>query len=66
MLEDFHEGLSYGIAALVQSPHFLFRREIGTPSAADGDRAYGDYEMASRLSFLLWNTTPDAELLEAS
>ena len=66
VLGDFHAGLSYGIAALVQSPNFLFRREIGVEDPARGVRVFSNYEMASRLSFLLWNTTPDAELLEAA
>lgn len=66
VLESFHDGLVYGIAALVQSPHFLFRREIGTLDEETGRRVYDDYEMASRLSFLLWNTTPDEEMLEAA
>jgi hypothetical protein len=59
VLGDFREGLQFSIAALLQSPHFLFRVEL-----ADGP--YGPYEMASRLSFFLWNTGPDEELLDAA
>ena len=62
---SFYEGLSYAIAALAQSPHFLFRVELGE-EMSDGTRRYTDYEMASRLSFFLWNTTPDDELLAAA
>ncbi len=61
-LGDFDDGLQYGIAMLLMSPHFLYRVELGDdPSAPDG--AYDNWEMASRLSFFLWDTTPDAELL---
>jgi len=59
-LEDFDAGYEYGIAALLQSPHFLYRIEGGS------DGAYTDWEMATRLSYFLWNTTPDEELLLAA
>ena len=66
-LGDFHQGLEFGLAMLLQSPNFLFRTELGEP---DPDRAgqfrFTDYEMASRLSFFLWNTTPDDDLLDAA
>lgn len=62
-LEDFDAGLSYGFAALLMSPHFLYRVELGDGPDAPLE-AYDDWEMASRLSFFLWNTTPDAELLD--
>lgn len=67
VLDDFFEGLEFGVAAVVQSPFFLFRFELGEPDPeADGVRRYTDYELASRLSFLLWNTIPDDELLRAA
>ncbi|MGB0637806.1 MAG: DUF1592 domain-containing protein [Myxococcota bacterium] len=62
---DFHEGLVYSIAALLQSPHFLFRTELGEVDEESGERRFSSMEMASRLSFLLWNSTPDAALLDA-
>jgi len=65
VLGDFHDGLEYGIAALLQSPNFLYRIELGEDDGNGGYR-YTDNEMATRLSFFLWNTTPDAELLEAA
>ena len=66
-LGDFYDGLEYAIAGLLQSPDFLYRVELGQvdPSGELGHR-YDDWEMASRLSFLLWNTTPDDELLDAA
>lgn len=60
-------GLRHGIWGLLQSPHFLYRVEIGEASADDGGRArFSSYELASRLAFTLWNTLPDEELLDAA
>lgn len=63
-LGDFHGGLGYAIAALLQSPNFVFRVELGEPG--EGGRRFDDFELASRLSFFLWNTTPDDALLDAA
>lgn len=60
-LGGFHDGLQYGLTALLQSPWFLYRVELG-----DGSGAYTDFEMASRLAFFLWDTVPDDELLDAA
>jgi hypothetical protein len=66
-LGDFHEGLQFGVAALLQSPVFLYRTAEGEPDPNNpGLRRYTSYEMASRLSFFLWNKTPDDELLDAA
>ena len=66
-LESFDKGLEYGLATLFQSPHFLFRTELGEPDPDHpGTMRYTDYEMAHRLSYFLWNTTPDAELMAAA
>ena len=56
------QAYSFGIAALLQSPHFLFRTELGYPNS--DEREFSSYEMASRLSFFLWNTIPDTALFE--
>ncbi len=56
-------GLLYGLGALLQSPHFLYRSEHGLDPAG---AALTDYELATRLSFLLWNAIPDQELLLAA
>lgn len=64
---DAWEGLRLAVAGMLQSPHFLYRVELGEPDPDDPDRLrYTSFEMASRLSFLLWNTTPDDELLDAA
>ena len=61
VLEDEDAAVQYVLAALLQSPHFIYRVEIG-----DGAGRLTGYEVATRLSFLFWNTTPDAELLDAA
>jgi hypothetical protein len=66
-LGDFYAGLEFALAGLLQSPNFLFRVELGEPTPSDaGTLRYGEYEMASRLSYVLWNSTPDEELLAAA
>ena len=62
-LGDPLQGFEFTLAAMLQSPHFIFRRELG-PGPEGGP--YNDHAMASRLSFLLWNTTPDDALLAAA
>ena len=59
-MESPFSGLEFVVAALIQSPHFIFRKEV----AIDG--RYTDYALASRLSYLLWDTTPDDVLLDAA
>lgn len=64
-LGDFYEGLAYGLTGMMVSPKFLYIDEIAAP-AADGLYQLDSYSKASRLSFLLWNTTPDGALLKAA
>lgn len=49
------------IAALLQSPKFLYRTEVGR-QAGGGQYALTPYEIASELSYFLWGSMPDAEL----
>jgi hypothetical protein len=62
--KDFYTGLHYSLASVLSSPAFLFRTESAVP-AAEGYTLDG-YSRATRLSYLLWGTTPDAELLKAA
>jgi hypothetical protein len=64
----FANGLRLAIAGILQSPYFLYHVEFGADGqAADGATvALDDYEMASRLSYFLWNTMPDDELFAAA
>jgi hypothetical protein len=66
-LGDFYEGLGYGLAGMLVSPKFLFINEIAEPDPDNpGQYKLDGYSKATRLSFLLWNTTPDNELLDAA
>jgi hypothetical protein len=63
---DFYAGLEFALSSLLLSPEFLFRVESVLPADASADRSrLSDGSLAQRLSFFLWNTTPDAELLAA-
>ncbi|MDX2022813.1 MAG: DUF1592 domain-containing protein [Deltaproteobacteria bacterium] len=60
-------GVQYALAAMMQSPRFFYIQEKVRGDAKPGESvALDGYSVASRLSFLLWNTTPDAELLAAA
>lgn len=66
-LGDFYEGLTFGFAGLLTSPHFLFRTEVGEDDPTnEGTLRYSNSQLASRLSYLFWNTTPDEALLAAN
>lgn len=61
---SFADGAEAVIAAMLQSPYFLYRRELG---AADGSGyQLSSYELASSLSYLLTGSMPDAELFAAA
>lgn len=62
---DFEEGLRWMIAAMLQSPYFLYRLELGVETDP-GTYVLTDYELATELSYLLWATTPDDTLLDAA
>lgn len=60
----FDEGIRAGVARVLVSPFFLFRVESDAPDAAPGAaHAVDGVALASRLSFFLWSSAPDAELL---
>jgi hypothetical protein len=60
-------GVRYALAAILQSPSFIYRVELGEASAADGGRSkYTNFEMASRLAGTLWDSVPDDTLLDAA
>jgi len=63
----FAVGLELVIEAMLQSPEFLYRPEFGVekPVIADVVRL-NDWEIASKLSFMLWNSMPDDELFTAA
>lgn len=62
--QGFKKGVALVIQAMLQSPHFLYRVELGMPDPVIDDVVrLSSYEVASRLSYLLWNSMPDEELL---
>jgi hypothetical protein len=63
----FDGGIEMGLRAVLVSPEFLFRVEQDPPETAPNS-AYriSDLELASRLSFFLWSSIPDDELLDAA
>jgi hypothetical protein len=56
----FEHGVRDALSAILASPQFLYRAESG---AGSGVVALNDLELASRLSFFLWSSVPDDELL---
>lgn len=62
---SFWKGAEAVVTALLQSPKFLYRSELGEP-ASGGHVRFKGAELASRLSFFVWNSAPDAALLDAA
>jgi mono/diheme cytochrome c family protein len=60
----FDGGVRDAISAILASPHFLYRVESGDATGAT--RTLSDLELASRLSFFLWSSLPDEELLKVA
>jgi mono/diheme cytochrome c family protein len=58
---SFDQGIEQLVAAVLASPQFLYRGFRQPPGG--GEFALSDLELASRLSFFLWNAGPDEELL---
>ena len=68
--EGFDAGIEMGLSVVLTSPEFLFRIERDPQAGSKGqDPAYyriSDLELASRLSFFLWSSIPDDELLDVA
>ena len=71
--DSFEESIRVVLQAVLTSPNFLFRIErdpAGLAAEAPGARAtaypVNDYELASRLSYFLWSSMPDDELMQAA
>ncbi|HYM22273.1 MAG TPA: DUF1592 domain-containing protein, partial [Vicinamibacterales bacterium] len=65
---DFEGGVRLALQSMLASPKFLFRTERPATVAVNASAPYriSDRDLASRLSFFLWDTVPDAELLRAA
>jgi hypothetical protein len=64
---DFEAGIQTALQAILASPHFIFRLEE-IPSGAKVGQSYRitDIDLASRLSFFIWASPPDAALIDAA
>ncbi|MFO0284124.1 MAG: DUF1592 domain-containing protein [Acidobacteriota bacterium] len=62
--EGYEAAFEMGLRAVLVSPEFLLRVERAP--AGEGNHRISDLELASRLSFFLWSSIPDEELLEAA
>jgi hypothetical protein len=63
------EGLKAALETVLISPNFLFHVELGSPNyslTSTATTPLTDYEVASRLSYFLWSTMPDATLTAAA
>jgi len=61
---SFDSGIETALAFMLVNPQFLFRSEVDPPGTAPGTSyRISDYELASRLSFFLWSSIPDEQLL---
>jgi hypothetical protein len=73
---QFDDGIEFAVRRLLVSPEFLYRieadpaaREVSAPAAGPSSPTVyriSDFELASRLSFFLWSSIPDDELLDAA
>jgi hypothetical protein len=64
---DFESGIQQALSRLLVSPQFVFQFEQEPASVAPGEPyRVSDLELASRLSFFLWSSIPDDELLEVA
>ncbi len=68
--DDFTVGAGLVLEAMLQAPQFVYRLEDELPTEGDQEpgelRDLSDHEIASRLSYLLWSTSPDDTLFEAA
>ncbi len=64
---SFKTGVQFGLRRILASPSFVFRAEAEPATVATGGTyRITDIELASRLSFFLWSTIPDDELLRVA
>ncbi len=61
---DFYTAVELLIRSIVQDPEFLYRIEIGSPTQTENVVQLADFEVATRMSYLLWGDMPDEALFE--
>ena len=59
-------GIELVLRGMLQSPRFLYRLEFGSGPAVSNALKLSPYEVAARLSYVFWNTLPDAALTQAA
>jgi Protein of unknown function (DUF1592)/Protein of unknown function (DUF1595)/Protein of unknown function (DUF1588)/Protein of unknown function (DUF1587) len=59
----FSEGVRNVVAAMLQSPNFLYHVELGEPGAKDANVRLSSHDTVSRLSYFLWQSMPDDEAI---
>ncbi len=64
--QDFEAGLRIALQAVLVSPYFVFRVELDPSPTGLDPHPLTDHELASRLSYFLWSSMPDAELMAAA
>jgi hypothetical protein len=62
--EKWEAGMGRALESILVSPKFLFRMELDDKPDAAGAHPLSEYQLASRLSYFLWNTMPDEELFK--
>ncbi|MEY4545064.1 MAG: hypothetical protein RL685_1259 [Pseudomonadota bacterium] len=62
--DSFREGVQLVVEAILQSPQFLYRAAVSQGQVQGGRMVLDDWEMASRLSYFLYDSMPDATLFE--
>ena len=62
-MDSFDAGVRMLIEGLLQSPHFVYRIEVGQ-SQSDDEVQLSGFEIATRLAYMIWNTMPDDALLD--
>ena len=60
--DKWEQSMQIAMQAVLVSPKFLFRAEVGNAPAGDAPVPLDDYQLASRLSYFLWSSMPDDEL----
>jgi hypothetical protein len=60
--DAFKDGVRLVVEAMLQAPQFVYRTELSATAGGDGLIALDSWELASRLSYTLWDSMPDAAL----
>jgi hypothetical protein len=62
--DDFRDGVQVTLEAMLQSPQLLYRTELSSQAGSDGRVTLSGWERASRLSYFLYDSMPDADLFQ--